>query len=152
MATGSGFRPDSRHRGRAPKKAGGKRRGSDRAHIHRSPDRVAQAQPKPFEGTILFLPRQSVFENVVAQIKSGSVAYSLFVLARLFLEKPGRYEVRLGRAVAGNPFGFELAARRYLVIVSEDRQTMPEPEPDGEVTYLAAAMPSASRTPGVRTT
>jgi hypothetical protein len=32
---------------------------------------------------------------VVAQIKSGSVAYSLFVLARLFLEKPGRYEVRL---------------------------------------------------------
>ena len=32
---------------------------------------------------------------MVAQIKSGSVAYSLFVLARLFLEKPGRYEVRL---------------------------------------------------------
>jgi hypothetical protein len=32
---------------------------------------------------------------VVAQIKSGSVAYSLFVLARLFLEKPGRYEVRV---------------------------------------------------------
>src|SRR5215471_18798366 len=94
---------DSRHRGRAPKKAGGKRRGSDRAHIHRSPDRVAQAQPKPFEGTILFLPRQSVFENVVAQIKSGSVAYSLFVLARLFLEKPGRYEVRL-TAKAEAPF------------------------------------------------
>jgi hypothetical protein len=53
------------------------------------------APPKPFEGTIRFAPRQSVFENVVAQIKSGSVAYSLFVLARLFLEKPGRYEVRL---------------------------------------------------------
>ena len=96
-------KPDSRHRGRAPKKAGGKRRGSDRAHIHRSPDRVAQAQPKPFEGTIRFLPRQSVFENVVAQIKSGSVAYSLFVLARLFLEKPGRYEVRL-TAKAEAPF------------------------------------------------
>ncbi len=32
---------------------------------------------------------------MVAQIKSGSVAYSLFVLARLFLEKAGRYEVRL---------------------------------------------------------
>ncbi len=44
---------------------------------------------------IRFLPRQNVFENVVAQIKSGSVAYSLFVLARLFLEKAGRYEVRL---------------------------------------------------------
>jgi hypothetical protein len=96
-------KPDSRHRGRAPKKTGGKRRDSDRAHIRRSPDHVAQAQPKPFEGTILFLPRQSVFENVVAQIKSGSVAYSLFVLARLFLEKPGRYEVRL-TAKAGAPF------------------------------------------------
>src|SRR5262245_3193393 len=84
-----------RHRGRMPKKGGARRRDSDRAHIRRSPDRVAQAPPKPFEGTIRFLPRQSVLENVVAQIKSGSVAYSLFVLARLFLEKPGRYEVRL---------------------------------------------------------
>src|SRR5215472_1353132 len=88
-------KPDSRHGGRAPKKAGAKRRDSDRAHVRRSPDRSAQAQPKPFEGTICFLPRQGVLENVVAQIKSGSVAYSLFVLARLFLEKPGRYEVRL---------------------------------------------------------
>jgi len=96
-------KPDSRHRGRAPKKAGAKRRDSDRAHIRRSPDRSAQAQPKPFEGTICFLPRQSVFENVVAQIKSSSVAYSLFVLARLFLEKPGRYEVRL-TAKAEEPF------------------------------------------------
>src|SRR4030095_4879871 len=89
------FKPDRRQRGRMSKKGGARRRDSDRANIRRSPDRVAQAPPKPFEGTIRFLPRQSVFENVVAQIKSGSVAYSLFVLARLFLEKPGRYEVRL---------------------------------------------------------
>jgi hypothetical protein len=88
-------KPDRRHRGRMPKKGGARHRDSDRANDRRSPDRVAQAPPKPFEGTIRFLPRQSVFENVVAQIKSGSVAYSLFVLARLFLEKPGRYEVRL---------------------------------------------------------
>jgi hypothetical protein len=88
-------KPDRRPRGRMPKKEGGRRGDSDRANNRRSSDRVAQAPPKPFEGTIRFLPRQSVFENVVAQIKSGSVAYSLFVLARLFLEKPGRYEVRL---------------------------------------------------------
>jgi hypothetical protein len=44
---------------------------------------------------IRFLPYLPAFENVVAQIKSGSVAYSLFVLARLFLEKPERYEVCL---------------------------------------------------------
>ncbi len=44
---------------------------------------------------IRFLPYAPAFENVVAQIKSGSVAYSLYALARLFLEKPERYEVRL---------------------------------------------------------
>jgi hypothetical protein len=87
--------PDRRDRGGRPKKGGTKRRDSDRGRDRRSSDRVAQASSKPFEGTIRFLPRQNVFENVVAQIKSGSVAYSLFVLARLFLEKPGRYEVRL---------------------------------------------------------
>jgi len=78
-----------------PKKEGARGRDTDRANHRPSSDRVAQAPPKPFEGTIRFLPRQSLLENVVAQIKSGSVAYSLFVLARLFLEKPGRYEVRL---------------------------------------------------------
>ena len=90
-----GSKPDRRHRGRTPKAEGTRRRDSDRGKNRRSPDRAAQAPPKPFEGTIRFLPRQNVFENVVAQIKSGSVAYSLFVLARLFLEKAGRYEVRL---------------------------------------------------------
>jgi hypothetical protein len=95
--------PDRRQRGRMPKKAGARRRDSDRGRDRRSSDRVAQAAPKPFEGTIRFLPRQNVFENVVAQIKSGTVAYSLFVLARLFLEKAGRYEVRI-TAKAEAPF------------------------------------------------
>jgi hypothetical protein len=88
-------KPDRRSGGRMLRKGGARRRDSDRSKSRRSPDRVAEAPRRPFEGTIRFLPRQSVFENVVAQIKSGSVAYSLFVLARLFLEKPGRYEVRL---------------------------------------------------------
>ncbi|MGC1322168.1 MAG: hypothetical protein WA849_08300 [Candidatus Udaeobacter sp.] len=90
-----GSRPGSAHRGRTPKAEGTSRRDFDRGKNRRSSDRVEQAVPKPFEGTIRFLPRQNVFENVVAQIKSASVAYSLFVLARLFLEKAGRYEVRL---------------------------------------------------------
>jgi hypothetical protein len=90
-----GSKPDGRHRGRTPKAEGTRRHDSDRGKNRRSPDRTAQAPPKPFEGTIRFLPRQNVFENVVAQIKSGSVAYSLFVLARLFLEKAARYEVHL---------------------------------------------------------
>ena len=45
--------------------------------------------------TVRFLPQPPSLENVIAQIKSGSVAYSLFALARLFLEKPERYIVRL---------------------------------------------------------
>ena len=63
--------PDRRHRGRMSKKGGARRRDSDGARDHRSSDRVGRAAPKPFEGTICFLPRQNVLENVVAQIKSG---------------------------------------------------------------------------------
>jgi hypothetical protein len=48
----------------------------------------------PLDVTIRFLPYSTAFENVVTQIKSGSVAYSLYALARLFLEKPERYEIR----------------------------------------------------------
>ena len=78
-----------------PKPADSRRRDSDRGKYRRCRTALRRLRQSHFEGTIRFLPRQTVFENVVAQIKSGSVAYSLFVLARLFLEKPGRYEVRL---------------------------------------------------------
>jgi hypothetical protein len=50
---------------------------------------------RPLKVAVRFLPRSAVFENVIEQIKSGAVAYSLFHLARLFLEKPERYDVRL---------------------------------------------------------
>src|SRR6266480_2249343 len=49
----------------------------------------------PPDITVRFLPHSLAFDNVVAQIKSASVAYSIFALARLFLEKPERYDVRL---------------------------------------------------------
>ena len=71
----------------------GDRRGKDRHRgpIHREP-RPEKSLPKI---EVKFLPRSAAVENVVAQIKSGAVAYSLFALARLFLEKPARYEVKL---------------------------------------------------------
>jgi len=71
-----------------------------RRRSRRTPDResgrdgrapVTQTPPV----TIRFLPYLPALENVVAQIKSGSVAYSLFALARLFLERPVGYEVCL---------------------------------------------------------
>ena len=59
-----------------------------------------QDRPRPVEKplppvTVRFLPHPPALESVVNQIKSDSVAYSLFALARLFLEKPTRYDVRL---------------------------------------------------------
>ena len=64
-----------------------------------------------------FLPRAAAVENVVAQVKSGTVAYSLFALARLFLEKPARYEVKL-TATAESPM-FQLGEHGD---VSSDRE------------------------------
>src|SRR5207253_1430253 len=60
-------------------------------HHHRPPPVDKPLPPI----AVKFLPRVSAFENVVAQIKSGSVAYSLFALARLFLEKATRHDVQL---------------------------------------------------------
>jgi len=110
-------KPDDRHRGRMRKTEGTTRRDSGRGTNRRISDPVAPPASKPFEGTIRFLPRQNVFENVVAQIKSGSVAYSLFVLARLFLEKAGRYEVRL-----------TAKAEAPLVQLGEDGEVSVDPE------------------------
>jgi len=74
-----------RHRARSRRHGGeGRPRSSEHVPVTRMPP-----------VTIRFLPYSPAFENVVAQIKSGSVAYSLFALARLFLEKPVGYEVRL---------------------------------------------------------
>jgi hypothetical protein len=78
------------------------RRRTDHGEDRHSPDRRSPVAPMPLEITTRFLPCSRVFENVAAQIKSGSVAYSIFALARLFLEKPERYEVCL-TAKAGSP-------------------------------------------------
>ena len=66
---------------------------------------------------VKFFPRTAAFENVVAQIKSGPVAYSLFALARLFLEKATRHDVKL-TAPADSPM-FQLGDAGAI---STDRQ------------------------------
>ena len=79
---------DDRARRRRPEGARPERAGDPRRE---QPREVTE----PLAVDIRFLPHQRAFENVIAQIKSGSVAYSVFALARLFLEKPERYDVRL---------------------------------------------------------
>jgi hypothetical protein len=85
---------DKRHRTAVRNKAG---RRAVRAHTttdRRSPNwHVPATRTLPV--TVGFLPYSAAFENVATQIKSGSVAYSLFALARLFLDKPVGYEVCL---------------------------------------------------------
>jgi hypothetical protein len=85
-----------RERGRPPRRSPSRAEvGRARRRMDHGDDRRSPVPRKPLEITIRFLPYSRVFENVAAQIKSGSVAYSVFALARLFLEKPERYEVRL---------------------------------------------------------
>src|SRR5712692_11045310 len=106
--TSKGKTPDRprRHDRRPP-------RAQDR---HRKDRHPAVERPLP-PIAVKFLPRVSAFENVVAQIKSGSVAYSLFALARLFLEKATRHDVQL-TAPAESPL-FQLGENGA---VSVDRQ------------------------------
>jgi hypothetical protein len=68
----------------------------NRRPLRREADRREEHRPHPLPAvSVRFLPRTASLENVIAQIKSESFAYSLFALARLFLEKPERYDVRL---------------------------------------------------------
>ena len=70
----------------------GKRRTQRRPRSSRRSGRNERRPAPPLPAvTVRFLPQPPALENVIAQIKSGSVAYSVFALARLFLEKPERY-------------------------------------------------------------
>src|SRR5476651_719553 len=78
---------DDRPRRPRPERSEGPRE-NDR---HR--EREREEPIKPIAVTVRFLPHAPALHNVIAQIKEGSVAYSVFALARLFLEKPERYDV-----------------------------------------------------------
>ncbi len=82
---------------RRPPRAQDRHRKDRPGFVDRQPSRsVARTSDRPLPPiAVKLLPRVSAFENVVAQIKSGSVAYSLFALARLFLEKATRHDVQL---------------------------------------------------------
>src|SRR5881392_2878961 len=88
--------PNRSRRDRAPRSRDSKN-GRDRrarGRNHRDRRKVFRVAAPP-DITVRFLPYSPAFDNVVAQIKSASVAYSIFALARLFLEKPERYDVWL---------------------------------------------------------
>jgi len=100
---GRGPRRDREQRGRSAKPRE-RRDERKRPEQRRRPERRRENQPPrtapaPLpQVTVRFLPHPRAFESVISQIKSGAVTYSVFALARLFLDKPERYDVRLTAA------------------------------------------------------
>jgi hypothetical protein len=107
------------------------RRPLDRRDRKRFRDFPARREPPPQpvlpQLDVHFLPQTAALENVAAQIKSGTAAYSVYALARLFLQKPERYHVRVktknasalfrlgeSNAISTNRFALENSAFRLL--------------------------------------
>jgi hypothetical protein len=86
---------EQRPRRPGPERPGGRRPAEDH---RRQEDRREREVVQPIAVDVRFLPHAAAFNSVIAQIKSGMVAYSVFALARLFLEKPERYDVKLTTA------------------------------------------------------
>jgi hypothetical protein len=108
-------REAGRHKAKKTERDGRARRQDDRRENRHHANRRSEPTTPPV--TIRFLPYSPAVENVVAQIKFGSAAYSLFALARLFLEKPVGYEVCL-TAGLGSPL-YQLGDHG---VVSVDRE------------------------------
>jgi hypothetical protein len=92
-------RGDEKNRRRRDRGERDDRKPLDRKDRKRSrdfpPRREAAAPPVLPQLDVHFLPQAAAFENVAAQIKTGTAAYSVYALARLFLQKPERYHVRV---------------------------------------------------------
>ncbi|MBA2622176.1 MAG: hypothetical protein H0U88_00960 [Chthoniobacterales bacterium] len=58
-------------------------------------ERPREAEVPLPQVAVRFIPHAAAFESVIAQIKSGTITYSVFALARMFLDKPERYDVHL---------------------------------------------------------
>src|SRR5437879_2762775 len=84
---------EQRSRGPRPDRRGPPR--PEKNHRGRDESRERPPPVQPIAVAVRFIPHAPALNSVIAQIKSGSVAYSVFALARLFLEKPERYDVRL---------------------------------------------------------
>jgi hypothetical protein len=85
--------PRARERDRDPRE----RERDRRVPASRPPEAQREETPPTSMPAIevRFIPDPRVLENVLAQIKAGHLAYSVFSLARMFLDRPERYDVRL---------------------------------------------------------
>jgi hypothetical protein len=96
---GGGFGGGGERRGaggppRGGSKFGDRKRGFGRRDDRREPERREQPAPLPEIG-VTFLPDENGVESLARQIKMTGRAYPLFDIARLILQKPERYTVKL---------------------------------------------------------
>jgi len=90
-----------RSREQRPRRPG--REGPPEARPPRPEQRRETPPVPPLAIAVRFVPDRRVLESVIAQIKSSHVAYSVFALARMFLDRPERYDVQL-KAESGELF------------------------------------------------
>jgi hypothetical protein len=70
-------------------------RGGDRPRFQRRDETSIRPDVEPAPVQIDFLPEERAFAKIIQQIKLGHVAYPLFGLARMFLERPERHRIRV---------------------------------------------------------
>jgi len=68
---------------------------NDRARFQRREEQISRPEVEAAPVQIDFLPEERAFSKIIQQIKQGHVAYPLFGLARMFLERPERHRIRV---------------------------------------------------------
>jgi hypothetical protein len=68
---------------------------SDRPRFQRREEQAPRPEAEPAPVQVDFLPEERAFSKIIQQIKLGHVAYPLFGLARMFLERPERHRIRV---------------------------------------------------------
>ncbi len=68
---------------------------SDRSRFQRREEPALRPEAEPAPVQVDFLPEERAFSKIIQQIKLGHIAYPLFGLARMFLERPERHRIRV---------------------------------------------------------
>jgi hypothetical protein len=63
--------------------------------LQRREEQALRPEVEPAPVQIDFLPEERAFTKIIQQIKQGHIAYPLFGLARMFLERPERHRIRV---------------------------------------------------------
>jgi hypothetical protein len=94
-ATPAAGRSPSANRGPASGSGGQRSFRGDRPRYERQEADSSHAEVEPAPVQIDFLPEERAFTKIIQQIKQGHIAYPLFGLARMFLERPERHRIRI---------------------------------------------------------